>query len=267
MAPRKVNQGARRRGGRPRRTGAAAPGGGGYWLFGQHSVAAALGNPQRTVRRAVCVATQRERLDDLLPEAAGITVETLERGALEALLPAGAVHQGLAIAVEPLPEQDLEAALEALGADAPAVVLVLDQVTDPQNVGAILRTAAAFGALGVVMQRRHSPPESAALAKAASGGLEHIPLLRETNLARALDALKDYGFWCLGLDPSGPETLARAAPGGRTALVLGAEGPGLRRLTAERCDALVRLPIGGGIESLNVAASAAIGLYELRRDG
>ncbi len=261
MAQRKTNQGSRRRSGRPR----GRPGGGAetYWLFGQHSVAAALANPARQVRRALCVASQREKLADLL----GAAPEVAERAALDAVLPLGAVHQGVAVEVSPLPDRSLDDVLFHGPADESAPVVVLDQVTDPQNVGAILRTAAAFGAAAVIVQRRHSPPEGAALAKAASGGLEKVPLVRETNLARALDALKERGFWCLGLDPEGAQTLAAAAPQGRIALVLGAEGPGLRRLTAERCDALVRLPIGGAVESLNVAASAAIALYEIRRTG
>lgn len=238
-------------------------GGGPYWLFGLHSGLAALHNPARRVGRVLCTAPHRERIEAALAERGGAAVEVVEREEIDRRLPPGAVHQGLALHVEPLPDLVLE---DALAAEAVRRrVVVLDQVTDPQNVGAILRSAAAFGALALVVQRRHSPPETSALAKAASGGLERVPIIRETNLARAIGDLQERGFWCIGLDPDGGQTLAEAAPQGPAALVLGAEGPGLRRLTAERCDALARLPIGG-VESLNVSAAAAIGLYELNRD-
>jgi len=227
-------------------------------------VLAALENPARPLRRlwataeaATAVATQAA--------ARGLAVETLQRADLDTLLPPGAVHQGLALEVGPLPDFDITD-LESPAAGDSAVVVVLDQVSDPHNVGAILRSAAAFGALAVVTQDRHAPAETGALAKAASGALERVPMIRVPNLARALDDLRDRGFWSVGLDAEAPVTLAGAGLSGGLALVLGAEGSGLRRLTRERCDYLARLPMmPGGAESLNVSNACAVGLYELRR--
>jgi 23S rRNA (guanosine2251-2'-O)-methyltransferase len=194
--------------------------------------------------------------------------ETLERRVLEHLLPPGAVHQGLALEADPLPEADIEDVLEALppeSADGPQIIVLLDQVTDPHNVGAILRSASAFGVRGVVLPEHGAPPVTGVLAKAASGALEQVPLLRVTNLARCLDRLKEAGFWCVGLDEAGTDRLDQIDLPRRIALVLGAEGSGLRRLTRERCDYLARLPTRGALASLNVSNAAAVALYELTR--
>jgi 23S rRNA (guanosine2251-2'-O)-methyltransferase len=193
--------------------------------------------------------------------------EQVPRDVLETWLPPGAVHQGLAAKVHPLPDCGIEDVLAEAEGREHAHVLILDQVTDPQNVGAILRSAAAFGALAVVLTERHAAPESGVLAKAASGALEHVPLVRVANLARALEALKKGGFWIAGLAAEARQTLADAKLTGKVGLAFGAEGPGLRRLTREHCDLLVRLPTGGPIDHLNVSNAAAVALYELVRGG
>lgn len=190
--------------------------------------------------------------------------QAVERDALEPALPPGAVHQGIALRVEPLPEEDLAELLAAWEGRSDVVVLVLDQVTDPHNVGAVLRSAAAFGAAAVVLQDRHGPPVTGTLAKTASGALDVVPLVRVVNLARALEELKAGGFWCTGLAEEGGVELAAVDLSGRCALVLGAEGGGLRRLTRETCDALARLPTVPPIGSLNVSAAAAVALYQAR---
>jgi 23S rRNA (guanosine2251-2'-O)-methyltransferase len=175
------------------------------------------------------------------------------------LVPADAPHQGVVIEVDPLEDVWLDEIVA--GAGDRAVLLVLDQVTDPHNVGAILRSAAAFGAVGIVTQDRHSPPESGALAKAASGALETTPWVRAVNLARALEEIAEAGFWRIGLAGEADTDLKEALGPQRVALVLGAEGPGLRPNTREHCDALARLPITSAVESLNVSNAAAVALY------
>lgn len=234
------------------------------WLYGNHACLAALHNPERYHRRLLLTREAREALGGDLP--ANPQPETVDRARLDALLPPGAVHQGIALLTDPLEDPGVESLKEPLD-DAGDVVLVLDHVTDPRNVGAILRSAAAFGARAVIITDRHAPEATGALAKAASGGLEVVPLIRVTNLARALDLLAEYGFWRIGLEMETEKTLAAAVAGvRRKALVLGAEDEGLRRLTREKCDFLAKLPMSGAVESLNVSAAAAVALYEAVRD-
>ena len=227
-------------------------------LWGKHAVAAALDNPRRKVVRAW--ATRDAAAFMKFPEDVPVTFA--EAPDLGRLVPSDAPHQGVVIEVEPLDEAWLDDVLT----DAPekAVLLVLDQVTDPHNVGAILRSAAAFGAIAIVTQDRHSPPESGALAKAASGALERMPWVRVVNLARALEEIGEAGFWRIGLAGDATVELRDALGPARVALVLGAEGAGLRPNTREHCDSLARLPIGDVVESLNVSNAAAVALYAAR---
>ncbi|HIC82185.1 MAG TPA: 23S rRNA (guanosine(2251)-2'-O)-methyltransferase RlmB [Kiloniellaceae bacterium] len=253
-----------------RRRSAGAPNAGSLWLYGVHPVLAALANPRRHIQRLLlspeASQTWGQRLRQERAAAhAQVATETLSRPEIEAFLPEGAVHQGLAAQVAPLDQPFLEeiAASAPPAEDGRRVILLLDQVTDPHNVGAVLRSAAAFGALAVVSLDKGAPEESGTLAKSASGALEVVPYIKVTNLARALDSLKEAGFWCLGLAGEASGTLAGSDPAEAVALVLGAEGSGLRRLTRERCDLLLRLPTRPPIESLNISNAAAVALYEL----
>ena len=231
---------------------------GGAWLYGQHAVHAALANQARSLRRLLAT----EEAAGALPPLHEIRPELVERRTLDQLL-AGAVHQGLALLAEPLPEPAFDDLLAETDRDS--LYLVLDQVTDPHNVGAILRSAAAFGATALILQERHSPPLSGALAKAASGAVELVPVCRVVNLSRALRDLKDAGVQAIGLDSEADASLAEAVAPGPLALVLGAEGEGLRRLVRETCDRVARLPTRPPLASLNVSNAAAIALYAARQ--
>lgn len=232
------------------------------WLYGLHAVAAALANPARRLRRLVLTEEAEAALNAKLPRPWALTPERGERGRMDGVAGRDAVHQGALLLADPLPPPTLAQMLERRGP-----VLVLDQVTDPRNVGAILRSAAAFGAAGVITQDRNAPEETGLLAKAASGALETVPLLRAVNLARTLVALKAADCWCVGLDAAGAPLCGPVLAGRRVALVLGAEGAGLRRLTRETCDEVVGLTMTGPMDSLNVSAAATVALYELGRAG
>lgn len=231
------------------------------FLFGKHAAVAALENPMRKIKRVLVTKNTREELGDKL--FAGLKNVNLTEGQkLDNMLPASSVHQGIAIEVEPLAQPSLQQWLSE-GIDKP--ILLLDQVTDPHNVGAILRSAAAFDAGCVVLTDRNAPTESGTMAKSASGALEVVPLITVGNLAQALQHVKKAGYWTAGLDGEAKESIADAKLDTKTALVLGAEGRGLRRLTAEHCDFLVKLPMSSRMESLNVSNAAAIALYDLYR--
>jgi 23S rRNA (guanosine2251-2'-O)-methyltransferase len=239
-------------------------------LYGVHASLAALSNRNRHCRRLLVTEEAERRLGDQLAvlldhRRVPVDLEVVERAELDRRLPPGAVHQGIAVEAEPLPEMALDALVRLLAGRESVILVALDHATDPQNVGAVLRSAAAFGAAGVIVTDRHAPAATGAMAKAAAGALELMPLLAVVNLARALRELKDEGYWCVGLDNAAERILNGGGLPKRIVLVLGAEGAGLRRLTRECCDLLVRIPVMPAIESLNVSTAAAVALYELHR--
>ena len=242
-------------------------------LYGFHAVREAWLNPEREISTLYATAQGQESFAAVLAEAraAGLTrpaITLVEKPALESALPEGAVHQGLALVCRALPEVDVTEIMIRASGKKRTLVLILDQVTDPHNVGAILRSACAFGAAGVIMQRKHAPelagPAGALMAKAACGAIEHVPLAYETNLSRTIEALQEGGYFVYGLDERGEKTVDQIPANDKIALVLGAEGPGLRHLIKEHCDMLVRLPMDGPMPSLNVSNAAAVALYAVR---
>ena len=223
-------------------------------LYGWHPVTLALANPARGIRKLYATENAAHRLtEENIPSR--ITPEIVRADVIAARLGADAVHQGLLAEVDPLP------ALTVDDLEPKGIVLVLDQITDPHNVGAILRSAAAFAVKAIVTTQRHSPEATGVLAKAASGALEHVPFVTVGNLARALNELKQRGFMTVGLDSEAAETLSRTALMEPLALVLGAEGKGLRHLTRDTCDVVARLDMPGEIKSLNVSNAAVLALY------
>ena len=234
---------------RTRKSGPAAEG----WIWGRHAVEAALANPRRTGVRRLLVAGDKSLFD---PRAERISARELAE-----LLPTRAAHQGVALLADPPEATPLEALLEA----ADGVLVMLDQVTDPQNVGAIFRSAAAFGARGIILQDRNAPALTATVAKAAAGALDAVPHARVVNLSRALEMLEEAGWRAVGMAGAADGDLEAVLDERPTVLVLGSEGEGLRRLVREHCDAVGRIPMPGGFESLNVSAAAAIALYAASR--
>lgn len=227
-----------------------------YWIYGSHPVREALKNPARIRRRLVATRNAARDLPD------GAAPEILDPREIDRLLPEGAVHQGLALLAEPLAQPELQGLLAQR-----QTLVFLDHVSDPHNIGAILRSAAAFGAGAVIATQRHAPRVTGVLAKSASGAVEHVPYVQVRNLAEALIAAHEAGYARLGLDEHGNDLEAALAATSAfpVALVLGAEGPGLRERTRATCDRLVRLPTGGPIAALNVSNAAAVALYAIAR--
>ena len=221
-------------------------------LYGWHTVKAALENPARKVRKFLATENAARRLAE---EGVAASPDIVRPGAIAERLSPDAIHQGLYLEADPLPSPEIT----DIAARAP--VLVLDQITDPHNVGAILRTAAGFDVAAVITTARHSPEATGALAKAASGALEYVPIVTVQNLARAMAELKERGYLLVGLDSSGDAELGDVPLRAPLALVLGAEGKGLRQLTRDSCDHLGRLELPGRIKSLNVSNAAALALY------
>jgi 23S rRNA (guanosine2251-2'-O)-methyltransferase len=232
------------------------------WLYGQHAVLAALANPDRPIYRVLATEAALPTIEDAARERR-LAVERAAPERIAQILPPEAPHQGLALSVGPLPERDVGEIGQAAGARS--LVLALDQVSDPRNLGAMLRTAAALDVEAVVLPQRRSAELNGACAKAASGALDLLPIVEVVNLARTLAELKDRGYWIVGLDAAAPRRLEELDLPPRLVLVLGSEGEGLRRLVAERCDFVARLAIDPRMESLNVSVAAGIALYLMTR--
>ena len=230
-------------------------------LYGRHAVLAALKNPARHIEKILCT---KENATEIL-QITSFTPQIVERKEIDKLLPADAVHQGFALFCSRLPNVSLEEIIEQAQNKTSCHVLILDQVTDPQNIGAIIRSAVAFETLALIVQDKNSPLENGAMDKAAAGMIEHLPIARVTNLSRAIEKLKEAGFWTIGMDGYAKTTLDKLDSSGKTAIIMGSEGKGMRRLVEENCDISVRLPISPLTESLNVATAAAITLYEINK--
>jgi 23S rRNA (guanosine2251-2'-O)-methyltransferase len=245
----------------PRRSNASA--GDPSLLFGLHAVAAAWANPMRQCRRIWATRNAWNTLSDQVaaPPSERPAPKLVDRDELDRLVGPSSIHQGLVLDAAPLSSPSLDALAASAPSGEQSVVVMLDQVTDPHNVGAILRSASVFGAIGMIVQDRHAPPITGTLARSASGAVDHVPIVRATNLARALEKLRDAGFYCIGLAEQADKPLADIDAPDRTVLILGAEGAGLRRLTRERCDVLASLPSRGALASLNVSNAAAVALY------
>jgi 23S rRNA (guanosine2251-2'-O)-methyltransferase len=240
----------------------AEPGSGTFWLYGIHAARAALANPRRKILRARLVEPVWQQLKTQFPPE--IPSQICQADQISQIVPPGAVHQGVALLCEPLPSVDLEEILATTPSESRRIA-VLDQITDPHNEGAILRSAAAFGFAAVVVQTRHSPPETGVLAKAASGALDLVPRVSVVNIARALEEMGRAGVWRVALAADGAEDIRNALSGRDLAVVLGAEGSGLRRLVRERCDTSACIPVASAVGSLNVSNAAAIAFYEIAR--
>lgn len=236
-------------------------------LYGRHAVLSAIQNPNRKIYQIFCT-------DDVASEVLSVcakakvpekTVVVVKRNELEKMLPAQSVHQGFAARCEKLKNCDIQDFCRFAETKENSRVLILDQVTDPQNIGAIIRSAVAFDCDALILQDKNAPEETGAMAKASVGMIEHLPIVRATNLSRAIEALKKAGYWIVGMDgyaKCGADSLDKS---GKIAVVMGSEGKGMRRLIEEACDITVRLPMSEKVESLNVSTAAAIILYELYR--
>jgi 23S rRNA (guanosine2251-2'-O)-methyltransferase len=232
-----------------------------YWIYGIHAVTAALQNPRRQCHR-LCVLHN----PDSYQHYKHVKVEQVDHRFFKNLFGDQAVHQGIALEVESLPAVDLYEFLATLKGESPILLVMLDQITDPHNVGAILRSAAAFGVKALIVTE-HSTPSltSPVLSKAASGAADHVPIIEIVNLSHTIEILKKADFWIIGLDEAGQKTIDQEDLNGRYVIVIGAEGKGLRRLVAESCDLLLKLPTSADFTTLNASNAAAIAFYEFFR--
>ena len=229
-------------------------------LYGRHAVFEALKNPARKI---IKILMTEENQAEFKKEFPMLSFQTALKKDIDKILPAGAVHQGFAAVVKPLEPTFLEDLIASVSNKEKCVVLILDQVTDPQNIGAIMRSAAAFNASGIIVQDKNAPLESGAMAKASAGTIEFMPVVRATNLSRAIECLKKAGFWVIGMDGYAKKSLKDINKNAKLAVVMGSEGAGMRRLIQELCDFTIRLDTNPRVESLNVSVAAGIVLYEL----
>lgn len=239
----------------------------GLILYGRHPVMAVIANPERRISKILCT---KDNFDEVKSACLqhnvnpGI-INTVDKKEIDRILPREAVHQGFAVYCQELEDYSLEDICILADQKTRCHVLVLDQVTDPQNIGAIIRSCVAFDTLALILQDKNSPAETGAMAKASAGTIEHLPVCRVTNLSRAIQQLKEAGFWTVGMDGYAETYIDGIDKSGKIAIVMGSEGKGLRRLVEESCDATVKLPISEKVESLNVSTAAAIALYEINK--
>ena len=237
-----------------------------HWLYGTHAVEAALMNPKRTITKVLATAKTESYLKDLLKKVnRSLVPHITSPDYFKDVLGYGAVHQDVAVLSKPLVQPDFASWIKKIRSFPDALVLILDSVTDPQNIGSIIRSSAAFGLKGIVVHKHNAPSETATMVKVASGGFEHIPLIAVPNLSEALKVFKEEGFWTYGMTEHTDSTLSTLKLDQKCVFVLGAEGSGLRPLVAKNCDVLAKLPTQPPIESLNVAQAATVCLYEYIR--
>lgn len=230
-------------------------------IYGRHAVFTALKNPKRQVSKILCTKETAQEIQ----EHFSILPQIVDRKEIDKKLPPEAVHQGFALFCSRLPTYNIEDIINMAKEKDRCHILILDKVTDPQNIGAIIRSAVAFNTLALIVQDKNSPFESGAMVKASAGMIEHLPIARVTNLSRAIEQLKKAGFWTVGMDGYANNTIDQLDKTGKTAIIMGSEGKGMRRLVEENCDISVKLPISPLTESLNVATAAAIALYEINK--
>lgn len=232
-------------------------------IYGRHAVLSALSNPKRKIQKLLITSENRTEIEKL---SSSVPFSIVDKKDFNKILPEDAVHQGFALYCNRLESYDIADLIEMAEDKKRCCILILDQVTDPQNIGAIIRSCAAFDTLGLVVQDKNSPLESGAMDKAAAGTIEFVPIARVTNLSRAIETLKENDFWVMGMDGYADTTIDKINKDGKIAIVMGSEGKGMRRLVQENCDSSVKLPISSNVESLNVSTAAAITLYELSKE-
>ncbi|MDR1026481.1 MAG: 23S rRNA (guanosine(2251)-2'-O)-methyltransferase RlmB [Lactobacillus sp.] len=232
-------------------------------LYGRHAIMSALSNPNRKISKILCT---KENFEELKKYSKNFQINIVDRKDIDKILPPNSVHQGFALYCKELDNLAIEDIISLAEEKQTCHLLILDQVTDPQNIGAIIRSCVAFNSIALIVQDKNSPQESGAMAKAAAGMLEHLPICRVTNLSRAIAQLKKADFWVIGMDGYAKTTVDKLKKGGKTAIVMGSEGAGMRRLVEENCDLTIKLPINPAVESLNVSTAAAIVLYEINKE-